>query len=61
MTEVATLKSNHSLELPVAIAEHFQPSDPFVLWKDNDTLHLKQITPAPLCLVEQSPPGNRFR
>ena len=55
MTEVATLKPNHTLELPVTIAQRFQPSDRFVVWMEGDTLHLKRITPSPLRTVEQAP------
>ena len=55
MTEVATLKPNRTLELPVTIAQRFQPSDRFVVWMEGDTLHLKRITPSPLRAVEQAP------
>lgn len=55
MIEVATLKPNHILELPVTIAQRFQPSDRFVVWMEGDTLHLKRITPSPLRAVEQAP------
>ena len=55
MFEVATLKLNHTLELPVEIAEQFQPSDRFIIWQEGDTLHLKRITPSPLSAVAQAP------
>ena len=55
MFEVATLNPNHTVALPVAIAQHFQPSDRFVVWVEGDTLHLKRIMPSPLQVVEQAP------
>jgi hypothetical protein len=55
MFEVATLKPNHTLELPVEVAKHFQPADRFIVWQEGDTLHLKRITPSPLKAVEQAP------
>jgi hypothetical protein len=57
MSEVAVLTPNHTIELPVEIAERFQPSDRFIIWTEGDMLHLKRITPSPLKVVEQAPPG----
>ena len=56
MFELATLTPNRTLELPLEIAKHFQPTDRFVVWMEGDTLHLKRITPSPLKVVEQAPP-----
>ncbi len=55
MSELAILNPNHTLQLPVEIAERFQPSDRFIVWMDGDTLHLKRVTPSPLKIVEQAP------
>jgi hypothetical protein len=57
MSELAMLHPDHTLELPAGIAKHFQPSDRFVVWMDEDTLHLKRIAPSPLTVVEQAPSG----
>jgi hypothetical protein len=55
MSELATLNPNYTLALPAVIAQHFQPSDRFIVWLEGDTLHLKRITPSPLKVVEQAP------
>lgn len=55
MFEFATLSPDHTLELPIDIAQRFQPADRFVVWMEGDTLHLKRITPSPLRVVEQAP------
>jgi hypothetical protein len=55
MSDLVTLSSHHTLILPPDIAEHFQPSDKFVIWWDGDTLHLKRIAPSPLQVVEEAP------
>lgn len=57
MSELAMLHPNHTLELPAGIAKRFQPSDRFVVWMNEDTLHLKRITSSPLIVVEQAPSG----
>ena len=58
MSELAMLHPDRTLELPAGIAERFQPSDRFVVWMEEDTLHLKRIAPSPLTVVEQAPAGN---
>ncbi len=55
MSDLVTLSPNHTLALPPDIAEHFHPSDKFVIWWDGDTLHLKRVTPSPLQVVEEAP------
>ncbi len=53
MFEIATLTQNDTLQLPIEIAKHFQPSDRFIVWIDSDILHLKRISkPSPLDIVE---------
>jgi hypothetical protein len=55
MFDIAKFSPDHRLELPIALAQRFQPSDRFVVWVEGDTLHLKRITPSPLRIVEQAP------
>jgi hypothetical protein len=55
MSELARLDQSHTLQLPAAVAERFQPDDRFVVWVEGDTGHLKRITPSPLRAVEQAP------
>jgi hypothetical protein len=47
MSELALLHPDRTLELPAKFAERFQPSDRFVVWMEEDTLHLKRIAPSP--------------
>ncbi len=58
MNDLATLRPDHTLELPAEIAAYFQPSDRFIIWKDGDTLLLKKVAPSPLDKVEQAPVGD---
>lgn len=55
MSEYATLISNHTLELPPAVAKNFQPSERFMVWVEGDTLYLRRIMPSPLKAVEHAP------
>jgi hypothetical protein len=55
MNDLATLRPDHTLELPAEIASYFQPSDRFIIWMDGDTLLLKRLAPSPLDKVEQAP------
>jgi hypothetical protein len=55
MNDLATLRPDHTLELPAEIAAYFQPSDRFIIWMDGDTLLLKRLAPSPLDKVEQAP------
>lgn len=57
MFEFATLNPNYTLQLPVEIAEQFQPSDRFIIWMEGDTVHLKRVTPSPLKAVAEAPAG----
>ena len=45
MIEIAEMIAADTLKLPVDVAALFQPADRFVIWADDDTLHLKRITP----------------
>ena len=55
MFEVATLNPNHTLALPKAITQYFQPLDRFIVWWEGDTLHLKRMMSSPLAAVEHAP------
>lgn len=44
MAEIATLTDQHTLELPEPIASRFRSHDRFVIWVEDDTLHLKKIS-----------------
>jgi len=57
MSEVAVLTQNYTLQLPVQIRNLFQPLDRFIVWTDDDMLHLKRLTPSPLDVVENAPSG----
>ena len=57
MAELATLSQDRTLQLPVEIAEHFNPSDKFIVWMDKDMLHLKRLSPSPLKVVADAPLG----
>ena len=57
MSDLATLTTNHTLQLPDEIAKRFRPSDRFVVWVDGDTLHLKRVMPSPLQAVADAPEG----
>ena len=43
MAEIATLTEEHMLELPEPIANRFRSRDRFIVWVEDDTLHLKKI------------------
>jgi hypothetical protein len=60
MSDLATLTTNHTLQLPDEIAKRFRPSDRFVVWVDGDTLHLKRVMPSPLQAVADAPEGEPF-
>ena len=58
MAEIAELTPQWTLKLPEAIADHFRPSDRFLIWVEGDTLHLKRITPPPVGeIIAQAPEG----
>ena len=57
MFEIAKMTPDKRLQLPDEIARRFLPSDQFIVWIEDDTLHLKRITPSPLNAVEQAPEG----
>ena len=58
MSDLATLTTNYTLQLPDEIAKRFRPSDRFVVWVDGDTLHLKRVMPSPLQVVADAPEGD---
>jgi hypothetical protein len=59
MIEIAELIAQDILRLPTDVASRFRPSDRFVVWVEEDTLHLKRITPPPVMdIVDQAPEGD---
>ena len=58
MVEIAKMTTPDTLELPAEIASRFRSSDRFIIWAEDDTLHLKRITPAPINqIVAEAPEG----
>ncbi len=58
MVEIAEMTAADTLKLPGNIAALFQPSDRFVIWTDDDMLHLKRITPPrTMRIVAEAPEG----
>ena len=55
MFDFATFTTKRTLELPAAIAQHFQPSDRFIVWMEGDMVHFKRISHSPLQAVETAP------
>ena len=45
MSDIAELTTDGKLQLPLALAQRFRPTDRFLVWADGDTVHLKRITP----------------
>lgn len=54
MADIATLTDQHTLELPEPIASRFRSQDRFVVWVEDDTLHLKKIARSITDRVAQS-------
>lgn len=58
MIEIAELTSEKTLKLPEEIVARFRPLDRVAVWMEDDVLHLKRITQAPVTeIVAQAPEG----
>lgn len=56
MFEIATMTPKRMLVLPETITRHFQTSDRFIVWMEDDMVHLKRITQvSPLQAVADAP------
>ena len=55
MFDIATFTTKRTLELPAAIAQHFQPADRFIVWLEGDMVHFKRISHSHLQAVETAP------
>lgn len=56
MIDIAELTSTGTIRLPAGIAARFRKADRFVVWTEDDIVHLKRITPRSVTgLVEHAP------
>ncbi len=56
MIKIVELSSDGRLQLPDGIAQHFNPTDRFLVWAEGDTILFKRIeTPRVTDIVAEAP------
>ena len=58
MFEIATVTPQGTIQLPQKIIRSLSPADRFIVWLEDDTVHLKKMNASPLDIVAEAPVGN---